>query len=239
MYNTVVHMKKILIIEDDRKISDLVKIYLEEEGINALAAYDGPSGLQIARKENPDFIILDLGLPGMDGIEIAREIRKTSNVPILMLTARSEEFDKVLGLEIGADDYVTKPFSPKELVARIKAIFRRIGSGSDAFTSETISISNLVINPTKFQVMKGEELVKLSALEFKILSCLASNPGRVYSRTQLLTSIYEDDSEGVLDRTIDVHIKNIRKKLDDNPRQPTYIESVHGVGYRFLEPDET
>ena len=230
--------RKILIIEDDKKISDLVKLYLENEGYQTSVAYDGRSGLDLFKSESPDFIVLDLMLPEIDGIEVARRIRTDSKVPILMLTAKSEEIDKVLGLEIGADDYVTKPFSPKELVARIKAILRRVYQEGESETSQIIRIKDLEIDYKKYQVKKGDEVIHLSALEFRLLCALASSPGHVYSRNQLMSKIYDNENEIVFDRTIDVHIKNIRKKLEDNPRDPTYIESVFGVGYRFREDNE-
>ena len=230
--------RKILIIEDDKKISDLVKLYLENEGFQTSVAYDGRSGLDLFKRESPDFIVLDLMLPEIDGIEVARRIRAESKVPILMLTAKSEEIDKILGLEIGADDYVTKPFSPKELVARIKAILRRVYQEGERDSSLIIRIRDLEIDQKKYQVKKGDKVIHLSALEFRLLSAMASSPGQVFSRNQLMSKIYDNENEIVFDRTIDVHIKNIRKKLEDNPRDPTYIESVFGVGYRFREDNE-
>lgn len=231
-------MKKILIIEDDQKISDLVNLYLEKEGFQIITALDGKKGLELAEKENLDFIVLDLMLSKIDGMEVAKRIRRKSNVPILMLTAKSEEFDKILGLEIGADDYLTKPFSPKELVARVKAILRRAEINQEFKTLEKFKIKDLEIDQKKFQVKKNGKVIKLSALEFRLLSVLASHPGQVFARDQLMDKIYGYNDEVVFDRTIDVHIKNLRKKFKDNPRRPTYIESVFGVGYKFKEDYE-
>lgn len=230
--------KKVLIIEDDSKIADLVKLYLEKEGFQTAAAFDGKEGLELAEKEGPDFIVLDLMLPKIGGMDIAKQIRRKSNVPILMLTAKSEEFDKVLGLEMGADDYLTKPFSPKELVARVKAILRRAEINQETQLSEKIRIKDLEIDQKKFQAKKNSKIINLSALEFRLLFALASHPGQVFSRGELMHKIYKEDEEIVFDRTIDVHIKNLRKKLKDNPRRPTYIETVSGVGYKFKEDYE-
>jgi two-component system alkaline phosphatase synthesis response regulator PhoP len=227
--------KRILIIEDDKKICDLLRIYLEKEGYETVAAYDGNAGLEMFNGTNPDFIVLDLMLPGIDGNEVARKIRSGSNVPILMLTAKSEEIDKVLGLEIGADDYMTKPFSPKELVARVKAIFRRVDQKPLSETSPVVLIGDIEIDCEKLQVKLRGKSIHLSINEFKILHTLASHPGRVFSRDQLLSYVYKDENVIVLDRTVDAHIKNIRKKLKDDPRKPRYIESVFGAGYRFVE----
>lgn len=229
-------MKKrtILIVEDDEKISNLIKLYLEKEGFNTSAAFDGEEGLRKAINDKPDFIIMDLMLPYRDGIEITKEIRLQSDVPILMLSAKSDEFDKVFGLEIGADDYLTKPFSPKELIARVKAIFRRINSKDRAVNSEVLKIKDIVIDRNKFQIKKQNNIIYLSPLEFKIVYLLASYQGQVFTRDQIMKKIY-DYNEIVYDRTIDVHIKNIRKKLEDNPKKPVYIESIFGVGYKFKE----
>ncbi len=229
-------MKKrtILIVEDDKKISNLIKLYLEKEGFDTSTAFDGEDGLHKAIDDRPDFIIMDLMLPYIDGIEITKKIRHQSDVPILMLTAKSDELDKVLGLEIGADDYLTKPFSLKELIARVKAIMRRINSKDSDVNSEVLKMKDLVIDRNKFQIKKKNNVIYLSPLEFKIVYFLASHQGRVFTRDQIMKKIY-DYNEIVYDRTIDVHIKNIRKKLEDNPKRPVYIESIFGVGYKFKE----
>ncbi len=172
-------------------------------------------------------------LPEIDGMQVLKEIRSYSNVPVIILTAKEEEIEKILGLEMGADDYVTKPFSPKEVMARVKAVLRR--STPKAETKNNVKISDLEIDANKFEVKKGNKKIQLSALEFKLLNLLASSPGRVFPREQIMKNIYESDSKIVFDRTIDVHVKNLRKKLGDNPKKPKYIESIFGVGYKFKE----
>ena len=226
-------MKTILIIEDDQHIADLVKLYCEKEGFRAVIALDGEQGVNFAKKSTPDCIILDLMLPEIDGMQVLKEIRSYSNVPVIILTAKEEEIEKILGLEMGADDYVTKPFSPKEVMARVKAVLRR--STPKAETKNNVKISDLEIDANKFEVKKGNKKIQLSALEFKLLNLLASSPGRVFPREQIMKNIYESDSKIVFDRTIDVHVKNLRKKLGDNPKKPKYIESIFGVGYKFKE----
>ncbi|HAU39836.1 TPA: DNA-binding response regulator [Candidatus Peregrinibacteria bacterium] len=228
-------MKTILIIEDDHHIADLVKLYCEKEGFRAITAYDGEEGLELTRKTSLACVILDLMLPKKDGMEVLKEIRTEQDTPVIILTAKEEEIEKILGLEIGADDYVTKPFSPKELIARIKAVLRRTNRAVK--TQDTISIKNLLINGSKFEVKKGSKVIELSVLEFKLLQVLASSPGRVFTREQLMASIYDSGSKLVFDRTIDVHIKNLRKKLGDDPKKPDYIESIFGMGYKFKEDE--
>jgi DNA-binding response OmpR family regulator len=228
-------MKTILIIEDDKHIADLVKLYCEKEGFRSIVAYDGEAGLELAKKSNPSCVILDLMLPKKDGMEVLKEVRSIADTPVIILTAKEEEIEKILGLEIGADDYVTKPFSPKELMARIKAVLRRTNRAVKM--QETMRIKNLFIDGSKFQVKKGDKQIDLSVLEFKLLQVFASNPGRVFTREQLMASIYKSDAKLVFDRTIDVHIKNLRKKLGDNPKKPIYIESVFGMGYKFKEDE--
>ncbi len=223
----------ILIIEDDRHIAELAKLYCEKEGFRAITASDGKQGLDLAKKAKPNCIILDLMLPEIDGIEVLKQIRMNASTPIIILTAKEEEIEKILGLEMGADDYVTKPFSPKELMARIKAVLRRSVKKSD--TQDFIKIHDLEIDTGKFEVKKGMKIIQLSALEFKLLQLLASNPGQVFSREQLMENLYESNSKIVFDRTMDVHIKNLRKKLGDNPKKPSYIESIFGIGYKFKE----
>jgi len=231
-------MKKFLVIEDDVKICELVRMYLEEAGFATVTALSGVDGVNLFDREEPDFVILDLGLPGMDGIDVAKYIRKKSNVPILMLTARSEELDRVLGLEIGADDYVTKPFNPRELIARVKAILRRVDGTPNENGLHRFDILDLEFDLDRYTVRREGEEIKFSSTEYRLLSYMASRPGRVFSRAQLLDSLHDDDTEGVLDRTIDVHVKNIRRKLGDDSKSPRYIESVFGIGYRFRESDE-
>jgi DNA-binding response OmpR family regulator len=222
--------KKILIVDDEPQIVRVLKGYLENAGYRVISSADGRNALMLFSKERPDFIILDLNLPGLDGLEICRSIRDTSNVPILMLTARSEEADKIVGLELGADDYIVKPFSPREIVARVRTILRRVGDGGS--TPETIHAGNLVIDIDKHTVHLSGRLVDLTPTEFDILVTLAKQPKRVFSRLQLLESALDINYEGY-DRTIDTHIKNIRIKLEPNPKNPVYIQTVFGLGYKF------
>jgi DNA-binding response OmpR family regulator len=226
-----------LIIEDDTNIANLVSLYAEKEGYIVHHSEDGLNGLEDFSVFQPDFIILDLMLPEMDGIEVAKKIRKTSSTPILMLTAKSEELDKILGLEIGADDYLTKPFSPRELMARIKTILRRANPLTEKTDqSNIIQIHDLSVNIEKMEVRQQNSLLHFSSLEFRLLLFLIQHPGIVFSRDRLMEEIYVHDDVIVFDRTIDVHIKNIRKKLGDDSKSPTYIQSIFGVGYKFVEP---
>jgi len=223
----------ILIIEDDPHIADLVKLYCEKEGFRAITTLDGKEGLRLAETIQADCIILDRMLPGMEGLEILKKIRFSSKTPVIFLTAKGEEIEKIIGLELGGDDYVTKPFSPKELMARIKALLRR--SNPEVSLEEKFKINDLTLDGAKFEVKKGGKIIELSALEFKLLQVLASHPGHVFSREKLMENIYESHSKLVFDRTMDVHIKNIRKKLGDDAKKPRYIQSVFGIGYKFKE----
>jgi len=225
--------KTILIIEDDPKITDLIRLYCEEEGFRVISSGNGSEGLQLALNGNPALIILDRMLPEIEGLEILKAIRQEKNTPVLLVTAKADEIERVLGLELGADDYIAKPFSPKEMMARVKAILRR-SNGSSA-KNTIIEHKKLKIDPEKMRVeLKGKER-KLSTTEFKLLYLLANHPGRVYSREELIDHLHKSYNEIVLDRTIDAHVKNIRKKLDDSPKKPEYIESVFGVGYKLKE----
>ncbi|MDZ7612276.1 MAG: response regulator transcription factor [Candidatus Moranbacteria bacterium] len=225
--------EKILIIEDDKKIADLVKLYLEKDSFKVLVANDGEQGLERATKENPDLIILDLMLPETDGLTIARSVREKNNTPIIMLTAKDEETDKVVGLEVGADDYVAKPFSPKELVARVKAVLRRSLFAESPNSNKIIKIKNLVIDREKFEVKKGGRAIDLTRREFNLLLVLAQKPGAIFSRTDLMRKIYALTEEEVFDRTIDVHIANLRRKLND--KNQSLITTIKGVGYKLKE----
>lgn len=226
----------ILIAEDDRNTSALVATYLEREGFTTLAAYDGNQALLLARQQNPGFVILDLMLPGRDGWEICRELRKTSEVPILMLTAREEEIDRVLGLSLGADDYVVKPFSPRELVERVKAILRRVRPERPA-AAPVHAYAGLVLDPSRHRVTLDGRAVELTATEYRLLQALMTAPGRVFSRDELLGQLY-DHGETVVDRVIDVHIGKLRQKLEEPPARPRFIQTVRGFGYRFADPQE-
>ncbi|MCD6427201.1 MAG: response regulator transcription factor [Caldisericaceae bacterium] len=221
-------MKKILIVEDDENIRELLKIYFGKEGFEVVEAEDGEQALDAFARENPHLIILDLMIPVIDGITVAKEIRKKSNVPILMLTAKAEEEDRIKGLEIGADDYVTKPFSPKELVLRVNNIIKR------TYPEEQIlKFKDLEIHPKEMKVFQNGKEVPFTAKEFKIIFAMVKKPGVVFSRENIMDEIYTEYDDVVFDRTIDVYIKNIRKKLGDNPKNPKYIESVYGAGYRL------
>ena len=224
-------MSKILIIEDESELVKVLRSYLEKAGFQVITALRGDSGLELWRREKPDLVILDLNLPGLDGLDVAREIRKKSNTPIIMLTARVEEADQLVGLEIGADDYITKPFSPRLVVARVRALLRRTQSTSP---SETIRVQDIKIDLEAHQVTRQGNPIELTPTEFNILVAMARNPGRVFSRLQLLESVQGIAYEGY-ERTIDTHVKNLRAKLEPDPKNPRYIETVFGVGYRFVK----
>jgi DNA-binding response OmpR family regulator len=226
----------ILVVEDDDKIASLIQLYLEKEHYRVSLARNGTEGITQFRQGNPDLVVLDLMLPEVDGWSVLKAIRNSSSTPVILLTAKSDEFDKVMGLESGADDYLTKPFSPRELLARIKAILRRSSPHKEFENNRTITYKDLSLDPRKMEVRQNEQVIKFSALEFKLLYFLSLHPGYVFSRTQLMDEIYADQDVLVEERTIDVHIKNIRKKLGDSSKNPHYIESVFSVGYRFLEP---
>ncbi len=226
----------ILIVEDDPNTSKLVATYLQREGFSTLSAFDGEQALQMAGRHNPGFVILDVMLPKMDGWEICRRLRKVSEVPILMLTAREEEIDRIMGLSLGADDYVVKPFSPRELVERVKAILRRTQS-RPAQEKQVLSHGGLILDPIKHMVTKKGVPVNLTTSEYKLLHTLMSSPGRVFSRYEILNRLYEDGGT-VIDRVIDVHIGKLRQKIEEDPAKPYFILTVRGFGYRFIEPGE-
>jgi two-component system alkaline phosphatase synthesis response regulator PhoP len=230
-------VKTVLVVDDEPKIVQLARDYLESAGFAVLSAGDGPSALQAARTRRPDLIVLDLGLPGVDGLDVTRALRRDSSVPIIMLTARADESDKLVGLELGADDYVTKPFSPKELVARVRAVLRRTEQASAAETAELIRVGELEIDAPRLGVSIGAHEVTLTATEFQLLATLARQPGRVFTRSQLLDAVHGVAFESY-ERAIDAHAKNIRRKLEPDPRAPRYILTVYGVGYRLAEPDD-
>ncbi len=225
--------RPILIVEDDRNIASLVERYLSRAGFETITAHDGPSGLSLARRRDPLLVVLDIMLPSLDGFEICRELRRVSNVPILMLTAREEEMDRVVGLSMGADDYVVKPFSPRELVERVKAILRRTRPEPWA-ASRPLRHEGLLLEPEKHKVTLNGEEVALTPSEFKLLHTLMTAPGRVYTRDELLSKLYRH-GETVVDRVVDVHIGKLRHKIESDPSKPSFILTVHGVGYRFAE----
>ena len=220
----------VLIVDDDAKLVQLLKAYFDKEGFLTYTANDGRYALQLVREKKPDILILDLMLPGIDGWDVCRKIRRDNDLPILMLTARDEESDRLIGLEIGADDYVTKPFSPKEVVARTKAILRRTRQA--VVQPQLIRSGALTIDLERHLVMKGETSVELTPTEFKLLELLTGNAGKVFSRLQLVEQMQGGLFEGY-ERTVDAHIKNLRRKLEDNPKEPRYIVTVYGVGYKF------
>ncbi len=225
-------MKKILIVDDEPKIVQLTRDYLERAGYAILTAGDGKSAMAVARAEKPDLIILDLGLPAMDGLDVTRALRKDSSVPIIMLTARTEETDKLVGLELGADDYITKPFSPKEVVARVRAVLRRFESAQTV--AETIRAADVTLDVPRLRATVAGRTVELTATEFQLLATLAREPGRVFTRGQLLDAVRGVAIESY-ERAIDAHVKNIRHKIEPDPREPRYILSVYGVGYKFAD----
>jgi DNA-binding response OmpR family regulator len=228
------NQKTVLVVDDDHKLISLVRMYLEREGFHVVAAYDGAQALELFERHHPGFVILDVMLPRMDGVAVCKALRKRSAVPILMLTARVEESDKLAGLSVGADDYVTKPFSPRELVARVRAILRRTGRREQP--SPRIMRGDLLMDVERHEVFVSGREVRLTAIEYKLLQALMEFPGRVFTRDQLLAHVYAFDEAVVVDRTIDVHIGKLRDKLGDDPARPRYIETVRGVGYRLLEP---
>lgn len=224
----------ILVIEDERKTSDLIQLYLQRNGYTTLAALDGQLGLEMARTHQPDLIVLDLMLPGLDGLDLCRILRAEANIPIIMLTARSTEEDKLLGLDLGADDYLTKPFSPRELVARVRTVLRRVGKQSGDEPATTLVWGVLCLNINQHTVTLAEQPITLTPKEFRLLETLMREPGRVFNRVELLEKAFGLDYDG-LERTIDVHIRNLRQKVEPNPNQPIYVQTVFGVGYRLGE----
>jgi DNA-binding response OmpR family regulator len=226
-------MKTILVVEDEMKIARLVRDYLEHAGFEVIVTGDGGSAVSSARGSKPDLVVLDLGLPGLDGLDVTRELRRTSNVPIVMLTARSEESDRIAGLELGADDYVVKPFSPKELVARVRAVLRRTESARTG-GPEILRVADVEVDVPRMRVSVAGKAVDLTPTEFQLLATFVREPGRVFTRSQLLDAVHGVAFESY-ERAIDAHVKNIRKKIEPSPGRPRYLLTVHGVGYRFVD----
>ncbi len=224
----------VLIVDDDKKITDLLKAYFTKENFTVLTAYDGQDALISVKAHKPDIVILDLMLPVLDGFEVLKRMRKDTNIPVIMLTARDEETDKLIGLEIGADDYIAKPFSPKEVVARVKAVLRRVQPVQDV--SREIKLGEITVDLKKYEVKKKGRSIELTPIEFKIFELLCQNPGQVYSRLQIIEKVQGYEFDGY-DRTVDAHIKNIRKKIEENPQKPEYLLTVFGVGYKLVSPD--
>jgi len=210
-----------------------VKLYLRRDGYRVVTAYDGLQALDVAREAHPDLVVLDLMLPGLDGFEVFRALREESDVPIIMLTAKTTEQDRLNGLDLGADDYVTKPFSPKELAARVRAVLRRLPDETLQRGPEEVRHSELLVNFTKHEASLAGKLLDLTPVEFRLLGVLVREPDRVFSRAQLIEKVFGYDFDG-FDRTIDVHVYNLRRKLEPDPRSPTYIKMVYGVGYKFV-----
>jgi DNA-binding response OmpR family regulator len=225
-------MKTILVVDDEPKIATLARDYLEHAGFAVLTAGDGPSALATIRQRRPDLVVLDLGLPGLDGLDVTRELRRDSSIPIVMLTARDDELDKLLGLELGADDYLTKPFSPRELVARVRAVLRRADRAPE--TAETIQAGDVILDLPRMRAEVAGTAVDLTPTEFQLLATIAARPGRIFTRAQLLDALHGVAFESY-ERAIDSHIKNLRRKLEPDPREPRYVLTVYGVGYRFAD----
>jgi len=223
-------MPAILIIEDEPELVKVLRSYLEKAGFAVESAYRGDTGLSLWRHKRPDLVLLDLNLPGLDGIDVAREIRRVDNTPIIMLTARVEEMDQLIGLELGADDYITKPFSPRVVVAKVRAVLRRLDAAAEP--PQRVRVADVEIDLDAHTVTQGSEFIDVTPTEFELLAALAAQPGRAFSRLQLLEASQGTAYEGY-ERTIDAHIKNLRAKLETDSKNPRYIETIFGVGYRF------
>jgi DNA-binding response OmpR family regulator len=224
-------MATILVVDDEPKISRLVRDYLERSGFAVLTAIDGREALMRVRTERPDLVILDLGLPQLDGLDVTRQLRRDGDLPIIMLTARDDETDKLIGLELGADDYVTKPFSPRELVARVRAVLRRHDRGA---VGEQLEAGALSLDLPRMRLTVDGRDIELTATEFNLLAAMARQPGRVFTRSQLLDAIHGVAFESY-ERAIDAHVKNIRRKIEVNPHDPRHLLTVYGVGYRLAD----
>ncbi|MEK7325689.1 MAG: response regulator transcription factor [Chloroflexota bacterium] len=222
----------ILVVDDEPQLVKVLRGYLEQGGFRVVTAGDGPMALTQYKHEKPDLVLLALNLPGMDGIEVARRLRALSNVPIIMVTARVDETDRLIGLELGADDYVPKPFSAREVVARVRAVLRR--SEATPVSSDIIRAADIIIDLARHTVTRGSEAINLTPTEFNLLAALAREPGRAFTRLQLLEAAQGDAFEGY-ERTLDAHIKNLRAKLERDPKKPEYIATVFGVGYKFAD----
>ncbi len=224
--------KKILVVDDEKKIVSVVRGYLEQAGFSVVTASDGQQAVTVFRHEKPNLVLLDLGLPEVDGLDVARTLRKESSVPIIMLTARIEETDRLIGLELGADDYIVKPFSPREVVARVRAVLRRVDGV--AASAQVFHAGELTLDLSKHSVVLGHESIELTPTEFDLLAVLMQTPGQTFTRMQLLDRVQGQAYDGY-ERTIDAHIKNLRQKIGDDPQAPRYILTVFGVGYKFVE----
>lgn len=225
--------RKILVVDDEKPIVDILKFNLEKEGFEVLTADNGMSALEIALSQNPDLILLDIMLPKMDGFDVCRKVREKLNVPIIMITARDEEVDKVLGLELGADDYITKPFSVRELIARVKANMRRVSTDVASDNDDKINVGeNFIINATRYEAVKNGEVLDLTLREYELLKFLVTQPNRIFTREALLSSVWGYEFYGDV-RTVDVTVRRLREKIEDDSSNPTYILTKRGVGYYF------
>ncbi len=225
-------MKQILVVDDEPRIAEICRDYLERTGFKVIVAATGPDAVTLARTKQPDLVVLDLGLPKLDGLDVTRAIRKHSNTPIIMLTARVDESDKLIGLELGADDYLTKPFSPRELVARVRAVFRRTEPGAAA--GDVIRAGGVALDLPRMQARICKRAIELTATEFELLATLMRQPGRVFTRGQLLDAIRGEQGDA-FDRAVDAHVKNLRRKIESDPRDPQHVLTVYGVGYKFAD----
>jgi DNA-binding response OmpR family regulator len=224
--------RTVLVVDDEPRIVELARDYLQHAGFRVISAADGRQALDLTRRERPDLVVLDLGLPGLDGLDVTKALRAEGSIPIVMVTARDDELDKLLGLELGADDYLTKPFSPRELVARVKAVLRRVDRPVDA--SDVIRVGGLTLDVPRMRTEVAGRSIDLTPTEFTLLATLARQPGRIFTRSQLL-----DELRGVAfesyERAIDSHVKNLRRKIEPDPRRPRYVLTVYGVGYRLAD----
>ena len=224
-------MTTVLVVDDERRIAQIARDYLEHAGFAVITASEGRDALARARADHPDLVVLDLGLPNVDGLDVAKTLRRESDVPIIMLTARVDESDRLIGLAVGADDYITKPFSPRELVARVQAVLRRTRGGSSA---DVIRVGDLIVDIPRLKVTRDNKSIELTATEFQLVSTMARHPGRVFTRAQLLDAVRGVEVDA-FERAIDAHIKNIRRKLERDSRKPRYVLTVYGVGYKFAD----
>jgi DNA-binding response OmpR family regulator len=224
--------RTILVVDDEPRIVELARDYLEHAGFRVITASEGRAALDVVRHDRPDLVVLDLGLPGLDGLDVTRELRRDGSIPIVMVTARDDELDKLLGLELGADDYLTKPFSPRELVARVKAVLRRTDRPTDP--SDVMRVGELQLDVPRMRTELAGRSIDLTPTEFTLLATLARQPGRIFTRSQLLDALHGVAFESY-ERAIDSHIKNLRRKLEPDPRQPRYVLTVYGVGYRLAD----
>jgi len=224
-------MKTVLVVEDEQQIAQIATDYLQHAGFAVVSTGDGLDALRLARERRPDLVVLDLGLRRLDGLDVARRLRREGNVPIIMLTARVAEADRLAGLEIGADDYITKPFSPRELVARVRAVLRRVDTVSG---EDILHRADLMIDPSRMTVSRAGGSIDLTTTEFQLLTTLARQPGRIFTRSQLLDAVRGSEIDS-FERAIDAHIKNIRRKLEADPRSPRYVLTVYGIGYKFSD----